>query len=95
MLGRQCHKQRLLCWATTQCTKCAKALLGEPKVESREQRGIASQKDKIERKDSGKARAFMLFDEGKRPSDSELKATKLKPQILYRYYQEWKHLSAN
>ena len=48
------------------------------------------QKDKIERKDTGKSKAFRLFDEGKRPSDREVKALKIKSQILYRYYQEWK-----
>ncbi len=28
--------------------------------------------------------------EGKSPSDREVKATKIKSQILYKYYQEWK-----
>ena len=39
--------------------------------------------------------AFELFNQGKRPSDREVKATKIKSQILYRYYQEWKRLSSN
>lgn len=60
--------------------------LGELKVE----REVSPQKDKILRKDTGKAKAFRLFDEGKRPSDHEVKALKIKSQILYRYYQEWK-----
>jgi len=66
--------------------KIVRSELGELKVE----RGVSPQKDKILRKDTGKAKAFRLFDEGKRPSDHEVKALKIKSQILYRYYQEWK-----
>jgi len=52
------------------------------------------QKAKILRKDTLKAKAFRLFDEGKRPSDLEVKALKIKPGVLYGYYQEWKKLTA-
>ncbi len=41
-------------------------------------------------KDSMKKRAFRLFDEGRRPSDSEVKALGIKPNSAYRYYQNWK-----
>jgi len=63
--------------------------LSEFKVEQE----VSPQKDKIERKDTGKARAFRLFDEGKRPSDREVKSLKIKSKILYRYYQEWKKIT--
>ena len=78
-------------WVIETVANLARSQIGELKVE---QEG-SPRKDKIERKDTGKARVFRLFDDGKRPSDREVKATKIKSQILYRYYQEWKHLSAN
>jgi len=71
--------------------KIVRSELGEFKVE---QEG-SPQKEKIERKDTWKAKAFRLFDEGKRPSDHEVKALKVKSKILYRYYQEWKKLPVN
>jgi hypothetical protein len=37
-----------------------------------------------------KAKIIHLFDQGKRPSDPEVKALGLKPNTVYRYYQEWK-----
>jgi hypothetical protein len=49
-------------------------------------------KDKVERKATKKAKAFRLFDEGKIPSDGEVKAIKIKPKTRYNYYQEWKKL---
>ncbi len=79
-------------WVSEKVANIAGSQLGESKVE---QEVAPQKKDKIERKDTGKAKAFKLFDEGKRPSDRDVKATKIKPQILYRYYQEWKHLSTN
>ena len=42
------------------------------------------------RQDSKKARAYQLFDSGRRPSDPEVKALGIKPNSVYRYYQEWK-----
>ena len=39
---------------------------------------------------SKKAKAFLLFSQGKRPSDSEVKALGIKPTSAYRYYQDWK-----
>jgi len=43
-------------------------------------------------RDSKKARAFQLFSQGKRPSDSEVKTLGIKPESTYRYYQQWKKL---
>lgn len=34
--------------------------------------------------------AFELFDQGKRPSNPEVKALGLKPKTTYNYFQEWK-----
>jgi hypothetical protein len=45
--------------------------------------------EKNRRRDSMKERVFGLFDEGKRPSDSEVKASGIKPTTVYRYYQDW------
>lgn len=39
---------------------------------------------------SKKAKAFLLFSQGKRPSDAEVKNLGIKPNSLYRYYQDWK-----
>ena len=40
---------------------------------------------------SKKKKAFVLFDQGKRPSDEEVKALGLCPKTTYNYYQLWKH----
>jgi len=56
-------------------------------------RKIPSATQKAARRDSIKERAFRLFDEGKRPSDPEVKALGIKPSTAYRYYQEWKKLA--
>jgi len=45
---------------------------------------------KAGRRDSIKEMASHLFDEGKRPSDPEVKALGIKPNTAYRYYQDWK-----
>jgi hypothetical protein len=45
---------------------------------------------KAGRRDSIKERASHLFDEGKRPSDPEVKALGIKSNTAYRYYQDWK-----
>lgn len=37
-----------------------------------------------------KGLAFLLYDQGKRPSDPEVKALGLKPKSTYIYFQEWK-----
>jgi len=37
--------------------------------------------------------AFELFDQGRRPSDPEVKALGLKSKATYNYFQEWKKLS--
>jgi hypothetical protein len=63
-----------------------KAAVGELEVK----RKIPPATGKAVRRDSKKERAFRLFDEGKRPSDPEVKALGLKPSTVYRYYQEWK-----
>ncbi|KKN59498.1 hypothetical protein LCGC14_0541120 [marine sediment metagenome] len=38
--------------------------------------------------------ALALFDQGKRPSDPEVKALGLKPKTCYNYFQDWKKLRA-
>ncbi len=43
---------------------------------------------------SNKAKAFLLFSQDKRPSDSVVKALGIKPKSAYRYYQEWKRFTA-
>jgi len=45
---------------------------------------------KGKRGDSMKAQVFRLFDEGKSPSDHEVKALGIKPNTAYRYFQLWK-----
>ncbi len=50
--------------------------------------------EELKRLKSNKTKAFELFNEGKRPSDSEVKALGIKPTSAYRYYQEWKRLIA-
>ena len=39
-----------------------------------------------------KDQAFSLFDQGKKPSDPEVKALDLAPKSRYNYYQIWKKL---
>jgi hypothetical protein len=63
-----------------------KAALGELQVKCK----IPSAIEKGRRIDSMKERVFQLFDEGKRPSDPEVKALGIKPNTAYRYYQDWK-----
>jgi hypothetical protein len=49
-------------------------------------------------KGTKKARAFQLFNEGKRPGDPKVKSLGIKPETAYRYYQDWKkiqHISQN
>ena len=70
--------------------RVAKNELGDLKVEHE----ASSLKDRVERKDTKKAKAFRLFDGGKTPSDREVKALKIKPKTSYNYYQEWKKLLA-
>ena len=43
-------------------------------------------------KGTKKARAFQLFDEGKRPGDPKVKSLGIKPETAYRYYQGWKKI---
>lgn len=40
--------------------------------------------------ETAKELAFALFDQGKRPSDPEVKALGIKPRSTYTYYQRWK-----
>jgi len=63
-----------------------KAALGE--VEAKRETSPA--REKAGRRDSIKQRAFRLFDEGKRPSDPEVRALGIKPNSTYRYHQAWK-----
>ena len=41
---------------------------------------------------SKKTQAFQLYNEGKKPSDPEVKSLGIKPESAYRYYQNWKKL---
>jgi hypothetical protein len=41
---------------------------------------------------SKKDQAFVLFDQGKRPGDQDVKNLGLKPKTTYNYFQEWKKL---
>ena len=66
----------------------AKSELSELKVEQK----VSLLEDKMKRKDTKKAQAFELFNEGKRPGDSEVKSLGIKPNSAYRYYQQWKKL---
>lgn len=52
---------------------------------------------RVNQKDIGgkKAKAFSLFRQGKRPSDSEIKTLGIKPETAYRYYQLWKKTVRN
>jgi len=45
---------------------------------------------KVMRRDSMKKMAFRLFDQGRRPSDPEVRELGIKPNSAYRYYQQWK-----
>ena len=64
-----------------------KAALGE--VEAK--RKTPPAREKAGRRHSMKGRVFRLFDEGKRPSDPEVKALGIKPTTVYRYHQAWKN----
>ena len=50
--------------------------------------------EKVRRKNSIKEAVYQLFDEGKRPSDAQVKALGIKANTAYRYYQDWKKLAA-
>ena len=75
---------------TGKVASVAKNELSELKVEHK----ASPLKDKVERKDTKKAKAFRLFDGGKIPSDREVKALKIKPKTRYNYYQEWKKITS-
>ena len=45
--------------------------------------------------ESKKAQAFQLYNQGKRPSNSEVKSLGIKPESAYRYYQDWKKTVGN
>jgi len=61
-------------------------MLGQVEVRAESPRPL----EKHPRHDSMKDRAYRLFDEGRRPSDPEVKALGLKPTTVYRYFQSWK-----
>jgi len=63
-----------------------RAALSEMEVERRAPTGVRT----AEKRGSKKESAFRLFDEGKRPSDPEVKALSIKPTTVYRYHQAWK-----
>jgi len=51
---------------------------------------VQSTRDRPPKRGSLKEESFRSFDEGKRPSDPDVKALGGKPNTFYRYYQEWK-----
>jgi len=51
---------------------------------------VPSSRERVKLQDTKKARLWQLFDEGKRPGDPETKSLNIKPNTVYRYYQEWK-----
>jgi hypothetical protein len=66
--------------------KIVKAALGE--VEGKH--GAPPAREKAVRRGSLKERVFQLFDQGRRPSDPEVRELGIKPNSAYRYYQQWK-----
>ena len=76
---------------TEKVASVAKSELGELKVEQQ----VLPSEGKTIRKDSKKARAFVLFSQGRRPSDPEVQALGVKPETTYRYHQEWKKAYSN
>ena len=69
--------------------KIVKAALGD--VEAKH--GATPAREKAVKRGSIKEMAFQLFDQGKRPSDPEVKELGIKPNSAYRYYQQWKKAS--
>lgn len=55
-----------------------------------QEREVSSSEKRVKRHDTKKARVYQLFDRGKRPSNPEVKALGIKPNTVYRYYQDWK-----
>jgi hypothetical protein len=66
-----------------------KAALADGPAES----GAPPAREHAARRGSMKERAFRLFDQGRRPSDPEVKALGIKPNSVYRYYQNGKKLA--
>lgn len=81
----------LLAWGLIddKIAKIIEAKINEP-AQLRSQQKPSSLEDKVERRDTKKARAFQLFSEGKRPGDLKVKSLGIKPNTAYRYYQGWK-----
>jgi hypothetical protein len=53
-------------------------------------RKIQSVRRRTGRRDTMKESVFRLFDEGRRPGDSQVKALGIKPNTACRYHQDWK-----
>jgi hypothetical protein len=68
-----------------------KAAIGELQVKPK----ILPVQKRGGRRGSMKESLFRLFDDGKRPGDPEVKALDIKPNTVYRYYQEWKKAKSN
>jgi hypothetical protein len=71
---------------TEKVDNIVKAALGKLEVA----RKIQSVRRRAGRRDTMKESVFRLFDEGKRPGDSQVKALGIKPNTAYRYHQDWK-----
>jgi len=68
--------------------------MNEPRQLQPEQKPLPIE-DRVKRKDTKKAKAFQLFDEGGRPGDPKVKGLGIKPKTAYRYYQDWKKVHYN
>jgi len=66
--------------------KIVKAALAHVPAES----GAPPSREHAARRGSKKEAAFRLFDQGRRPSDPEVRTLGIKPSSAYRYFQEWK-----
>jgi hypothetical protein len=72
-------------------TKEVASIVKSELIELAQKCEVASSKERVKRQDTKKARVYQLFDRGKRPSDPEVKALDIKPNTVYRYYQDWKN----
>jgi hypothetical protein len=71
-------------------TKEVASIVKSELIELAQKCEVSSSKGRVKRQDTKKARVYQLFDRDKRPSDPEVKALDIKPDTVYRYYQDWK-----
>lgn len=71
---------------TEKVASIVKSELNELEQECR----VPSSRRSMRQRDTKKAKAYQLFDKGRRPSDPEVKALGIKPSSAYRYFQAWK-----